>query len=93
METRELVDIAMGGATIPLSRTCPFCGKVNTIHVMPTEFADYLDGMIVQVAFKSLSKDEREIVLTGICNDCWPACDYDETDAEVDDYRRHGYDL
>lgn len=56
---------------IAILTTCPICGESYEITV---EFADYLDwqsGELVQNAFPYLFPEEREMLLSGICPECW----------------------
>ena len=51
---------------------CPLCGAE---HIVEVEFDDYCrwqDGELTQRAFPYLSAQEREYLITGICEDCWP---------------------
>lgn len=57
--------------TITLTKTCPFCGSVNTIEVDAQAYTDWQNGEYIQNAFPTLSADDMEIIKTGICS-CWP---------------------
>jgi hypothetical protein len=50
---------------------CPFCGKVNSVVVPESGLEAYNNGEHVQVAFPELTADQREMVKTGICVECW----------------------
>lgn len=50
---------------------CPFCGCANEIEVNESDYWDWDDGVLAQVAFPYLSADEREMLISGICPDCW----------------------
>jgi len=50
---------------------CPFCGKAHEIEVNEIDYLDWQDGMLAQEAFPYLSADEREMLISGICPDCW----------------------
>jgi hypothetical protein len=50
---------------------CPFCGKAHEIEVNEIDYLDWKDGMLAQEAFPYLSADEREMLISGICPDCW----------------------
>ena len=52
--------------------TCPFCGHVSTVMADAIDVAHWQNGALVQDAMPYLSADEREILMTGICVDCWP---------------------
>ena len=50
---------------------CPFCGRGNEVEVNESDYWDWDDGELVQVAFPYLSADEREMLISGICPACW----------------------
>lgn len=50
---------------------CPFCGRANEVEVNEMDYLDWSDGELAQVAFPYLSADEREMLISGICPDCW----------------------
>ena len=50
---------------------CPFCHKSHSIGVDFEDFLDWHSGVFAQVAFPYLSDEEREMVISGICPDCW----------------------
>lgn len=56
---------------IEFKKTCPICGKQNTVKVHPASLMAYDNGARLQDAFPSLTPAEREIIKTGICQDCW----------------------
>ena len=50
---------------------CPFCGRGNEIEVNENDYDDWKDGANIQVVFPYLSKNEREMLISGICPTCW----------------------
>ena len=54
-----------------LKRNCPFCGEQSQIVVGENDYASYMRGTLLQVAFPNLTADEREQIHTGICPPCW----------------------
>lgn len=50
---------------------CPFCGKGHEIEVNEIDYLDWQDGEHAQNAFSYLSANEREMLISGICPDCW----------------------
>lgn len=65
---------------------CPFCGHAHEVAVSEADFWDWQDGALVQDAFPYLTADEREMLVSGICPDCWEqtfgGSDEDEEDFE-----------
>lgn len=49
---------------------CPFCGVQHFVFVPVEELAEYEAGALAQDAFKSLSAEEREQIISSICPDC-----------------------
>ncbi len=65
--------------------TDPNCEKTFTIPVPMHERQAWCDGMLIQDAMPSLSKEDRELMISGTCPECWagmevPEGGYDERD-------------
>ena len=56
---------------VTISRQCPLCGKINTVEVKEEDYMDYQNGAFAQDCFPYLTRDEREIIISGICTKCW----------------------
>ena len=54
-----------------VGRECPFCGEYHEVLVSEADYAAWQGGELVQNAFPYLSADEREILVSGICSECW----------------------
>lgn len=66
---------------------CPFCGRANEVEVNEEDYWDWQDGTVAQDAFPYLTADEREILISGICPDCWNSMwgsDEDYEDGEIE---------
>ena len=50
---------------------CPFCGRGNEVEVNEEDYWDWQDGTLAQDAFPYLASEEREMLISGICPDCW----------------------
>lgn len=50
---------------------CPWCGKENIVKVKEEDWKRYKNGELIQRAFPYLNGDEREMLITGICPECW----------------------
>lgn len=67
--------------------TCPFCGNLNVVTVNEDDYWNWQNGTLIQDAFPYLTADEREIIKTGICPDCWDKMfSEDEEEEEDSDY-------
>ena len=53
------------------SRPCPRCGKVHVLRVYPSHLEAYEAGGLIQNTLTELSADEREMLITGLCPECW----------------------
>ena len=56
---------------ITLYTNCPFCGKRQYVTVEQEDYDKYVDGELAQNAFPYLTPAEREIIISGICDECW----------------------
>lgn len=58
--------------SITIAVPCPKCGKDSTVCLSAEEFEKLQKGeLISRNSFKNLSAAEREILISGICDDCW----------------------
>lgn len=51
--------------------SCPFCGHADAVFVNEDDYWDWQDGALVQDAFPYLSADDRELLISGCCSQCW----------------------
>lgn len=57
---------------LKIRTTCPLCGKVNYVEVSAIGFMRWQEeGVNIQNALPELSDNEREMLITGICPNCW----------------------
>ena len=60
--------------------TCPICGAENVVVCENEQYEAWKKGALVQNAFPKMDPDSRELLITGICRQC-----YDKMiDAELD---------
>lgn len=50
--------------------TCPFCSKKSTLDVDHNQYKKFVQGELVQRAFPKLKASQRELLITGMCQDC-----------------------
>ena len=55
---------------ITISNVCPFCDRFYQMEVPFAGFIAYESGALVQNAFPTLSPDERECIVSGLCTSC-----------------------
>lgn len=53
-------------------RKCPFCGKETRLLVNADQYDKWKAGTLIQNAFPDMNADDREIIMTGICANCFP---------------------
>ena len=56
---------------ISVNRVCPKCNKLQTVKVEQSQYYDWVAGKNIQIAFPNLSANQREILMSGICPECW----------------------
>lgn len=61
----------MKAKQIKLQNKCPFCGKVSEITCSEDGYKAWRNGTLAQEALPELSASEREVLISGICDDCW----------------------
>lgn len=65
-----------GLGSVGISTKCPFCGATNTVRVNQDEYDNWNSGMLIQNAMPDMSVADRELLITGICSECFPDLDY-----------------
>lgn len=70
---------------------CPFCGEAHDVAVNEADYWDWQDGKCAQDAFPYLSADEREMLISGICPDCWDRM-FPPEEEEEEDYEPEEFD-
>lgn len=69
-----IVYMADHGNTTDVDVRCPFCRTVRPImHIPSTGIAEWINGTLIQRALPELSASDREGLMTGICDDCFPS--------------------
>ena len=54
-----------------VSTDCPQCDKMSLVRVSDEGFRAWRNGQLIQLAMPELSPSEREMLVTGICPECW----------------------
>ena len=63
-----------------LTETCRTCGSQEAITVEAKDLAAWKNGTIIQEAMPYLDADQREMMISNTCSECW-----DELFPEDDD--------
>lgn len=70
---------------IPLSFTCKSCNKDFTVYVYEEDYNKFINGKeLIQDCFPYLSDGERELFISGLCDDCFNQL-FNEEDEEWND--------
>lgn len=59
--------------TLLITKPCPYCERIQKVAVPESGFKAWKSGTRIQDALPGLTADEREILLSGICPECWDA--------------------
>lgn len=68
--------------TIELKKACVCCHKFVTLNVKPADLVAYERGAHAQEAFPYLEPSQREVLISGVCPDCWNNMFGSEDDSE-----------
>jgi hypothetical protein len=60
---------------------CPICKKGISVEVEDKGLEKYKKGAYVQDAFPNMSVNDRELIISGMCSQCW-----DEMIGDDDEY-------
>lgn len=61
----------MDPMTVNMTCDCPFCGTSNDVLVETEGLKAWHNGIKIQDALPDLTPEERELLITGICPECW----------------------
>lgn len=67
MEVNEL----KSSEEIVLSPVCNMCGKTKKLKVNKDDYLRWNSGELIQNCFPYLSADQREILISGFCGECF----------------------
>lgn len=79
---------------ITIKGRCPMCGNEWSVKVDEVNYQSFKEGdMLAQEAFPELTPAERELLITGFCDDCWEEfAKYEEELEEESTFRDTGAD-
>lgn len=64
--------------TIKLEIKCILCHKLQVIEVSETGYTLWKLGKPIQYSLPELYVDERELLISGICSNCFPKAPLEE---------------
>lgn len=62
---------------------CTRCGHPKTVACTDEQYARFRGGALIQTAMPDVPAEQRELLLSGICGDCWKEV-FREEDEEED---------
>jgi hypothetical protein len=68
--------------TVAIQCKCPFCRGVNVIVMPKVAYENWRDGMHIQDAWLAGSIDDREMLISGTCAECWEKFMHDVEDGD-----------
>lgn len=63
--------VANDGEKLQFVVTCPKCREPQTLTTSVTGYQRWIAGEFIQHAMPEIAKDERELLISGICQSCW----------------------
>ena len=67
---------------ITIKVVCPLCKKESFVVVRASDYTDWQEGTLAQIAFPYLTPTQREILISGFCEECQETLfDLDEAEA------------
>ena len=72
MMTNTMTVCRVGDGNVEISAKCPMCGKISKVTCKEKDWFKYqTSDSHIQDIFPYLSASDREIIQTGICDECW----------------------
>jgi len=50
---------------------CPLCHQEGSVAVNDKGYDDYIAGKPIAEALPKLTESQREMLVSGLCHDCW----------------------
>lgn len=60
-----------GTKFVAVCKRCPKCHQLHGVAVFKQDYIDWAEGGLIQNCFPYLTANQRELVKTGICEECW----------------------
>jgi len=73
-----IASIAYGDSTMTIEKQCVVCGEMKSVHCTEEQFWAWQNGALIQNAMPDTPKEERELLMSGICGECWQKEFHDE---------------
>lgn len=72
--------------TIEIETRCPICGERHYVEVFEKDFIAWRNGTLIQDAFPYLSANERELLISGTCAECFSIFFGNDDKDDYEDY-------
>lgn len=60
---------------------CQLCHEIKEVHCTDEQYQNWQDGMLIQQAMPDVPAEERDLLMSGICSECFdrifPRSDYE----------------
>lgn len=63
-----------------VDRKCMRCGEIKSISVPDAGFQEWQAGELIQVAMPDVSAGDRQLLMSGICGECYDEMFPDENE-------------
>jgi hypothetical protein len=70
--------------TLRVTGPCIYCGTEQSIRLDAEAAIKFREGGFAQDCFPTLSADQREFLISGICGKCWNEMFPDEEDSDAE---------
>jgi len=75
-----------GDAMDTIKVECWSCSDTHNIRVKPSDYKEWQEGELIQDVLYYLTEDERELLISRTCGECWDELfGVDEEDEEITD--------
>ena len=75
-----IASIGKGESVMTIEKTCVSCGEIRSVHCTEPQCLAWLNGELIQKAMPDVPKQERELLISGLCGECWARTFTEEQD-------------
>ena len=63
--------IPTGEKVFTVTRDCVFCAEHQVVSIPKVSYDLWKDGVFIQKAWPQGSAGDREMLISGVCSECW----------------------
>jgi hypothetical protein len=67
----KTIAIKQSDTTVDLLGNCILCKEAFSLNVRVDAYVRWVNGESVQSAFSEISRENRELLISGTCGECW----------------------